>query len=140
MSERRKHERYSADHQAGFKTNLMFRYELLDDTIADGVQIHREGPSTILNISKGGCYIHCHAPFPPETRLLITMTPPAFPNEKIIITGMIVRKTSDGGDGYYFGVEFIEHHENSKAMLYKFIKRWVGLEDEKPIVSIRKQA
>ena len=125
MNDRRKHKRYSADHQVGFETSLIFTYELLDDHIADGVHIHRDGVSTILNISQGGCYIHGHAPLLPETRLLITMTPPVFPDEKITVKGMITRQASDAKDGYYCAVKFIEYHENSKAMLYKFVK-WLA--------------
>ena len=122
MKDKRKHKRYSADYQKGLKTKLIFTYELIDARIADGNQIHREGLSTILNISKGGCYIHCYAPFPLETRLLITMLPPNFPNDKISITGTIVRKEPCHTEGYYFAVQFTKYHEGSKAILDRFIE------------------
>jgi PilZ domain-containing protein len=122
MKDRRKHKRYAADYQAGIKTKLLSTYELVDARIADGNQIHREGLSTILNISKGGCYIHCYAPFPLETRLLITISPPAFPNDKINVTGTIVRKEPCHNGGYYLAVQFIEYQEGSKVTMDKFIE------------------
>ena len=126
MDNRRKHERYTADRSKSFKTKLAFMYELLDDNVADGINIHREGLSTIINISKSGCFIHCFSPFPLSTRLLITMVPPDFPNDKIVVTGIIVREVPYEHDGYCYGVDFMEYHDDSRTMLNEFVSLLTG--------------
>lgn len=121
MNEKRDHVRYTTGYRTGVKAQPMFKYELMDDHIVDVIQFHREGLAIILNISKGGCYIHCSAPLPLDTRLLITMVPPAHPRDRIIITGIVVRHAPTEHFGYYFGVHFIAYHEASQTILDNFV-------------------
>lgn len=123
MKEKRTQQRYMAEYQAGFATHMIFMYELLDAHMVNGIHLHREGLATLLNISKTGCYIHSLAPFPQDARLLITLTPPATPDEKIVVTGVIVRRMSGGGDDGYCGVQFSEFHDDTEEMLHQFIAK-----------------
>ena len=81
-----------------------------------------KGYSQFLISPKGGCYTHCYAPLPVGIRLLITMIPPAFPDNKINVTGTIVREEPCHNEGYYLAVHFNEYHEGSKANMDKFIE------------------
>lgn len=131
MDEKRKNGRYIVDFQTELKSEQVFLYELIEDSITEKDPIHREGIATMLNISKNGCYIHCYEPFPPKTRLLITIIPVAFPNHKIFATGLIIRQKPDERYGYYYGIQFIAYDEGSETILDKFLDHLIVTESSR---------
>lgn len=135
MIEKRKDERYVVDFRAGQKSELVFLYELLQDGTSMQSPNDRDGVATMLNVSKTGCYVYCDKSFPPRARLHITILPVMLPNEKIFITGNVIRQKADRRTGYYYGIEFSEFGKGTKSVLNKFIDKLIIREQSSPYFS-----